>query len=212
MVISQGHKNEYKPYIKIAEGVFDYRWGKESFVDSNGNETDLCSYALHRFKGGIPTKWELDKVILKSGRIPSMKDLKTFGEISKMTEEEMIPWMKGYLLKAIRKYDKSKNVEEFTINGVHMWLDSDLRRKVEENLSYCQQMGITETTLRYEGMAFPMSVEMGWQLYYAVLGYARETWDVTQIHESAVLNIDSVQGLLDYEDYYPTAYPKKLSF
>ena len=100
----------------------------------------------------------------ESERVPRVFELKEIGEAIGMTEAEMLPWMKEYLLKAIRKYDKSKNVEDFTINEIHMWLDGDLRKKVEENLSYCQHMGIKETVLRYEGMEFPISVEMGWQV------------------------------------------------
>lgn len=212
MVISQSKKADFKPYVKIANDVFDFRWGKEDFVLNDGETSSICTYELHRFFGNMPTKHQLDIAFAKATRIPKIAELKEIGEAIGMTEAEMLPWMKEYLLKAIRKYDKSKNVEDFTINGIHMWLDGDLRKKVEENLSYCQHMGIEETVLRYEGMEFPMSVEMGWNLYYAVLGYARATWDVTQIHEASVPKIDTIQGMLDYEESYPSAYPQKLAF
>ena len=212
MIISQGYSADFTIIVNIAKDIFDFRWGKEDVVLNDGETSDLCTYELHRFFGGLPTRYQLDSLFSKSERVPRIAELKEIGEAIGMTEAEMLPWMKEYLLKAIRKYDKSKNVEDFTINGIHMWLDGDLRKKVEENLSYCQRMGIEETVLRYEGMEFPMSVEIGWNLYYAVLGYARATWDVTQIHEVSVPKIETIQGMLDYEESYPSAYPQKLAF
>ena len=212
MITIQCKKAEFKPYEEISNNVFDFRWGKEDVLLQDGKSSNLCTCEIHRFYGDLPTRYQLDSLFSKSERVPRVFELKEIGEAIGMTEAEMLPWMKEYLLKAIRKYDKSKNVEDFTINEIHMWLDGDLRKKVEENLSYCQHMGIKETVLRYEGMEFPISVEMGWQLYYAVLGYARATWDVTQIHEASVPKIETIQCMLDYEASYPSAYPQKLAF
>lgn len=116
-----------------------------------------------------------------------------------------------WLLKAkIEAYDKSRYVEDFTIGGVHLWLDHDLRGKVKENLETCQQLGETEAVLRFEGMAFPVTVEQGWQMYYAVLAYARDSWNVTESHLAAVDTMTTVEEMKAYD--YTTLYPAKPAF
>lgn len=116
-----------------------------------------------------------------------------------------------WLLKAkITAYDKSRHVEDFTLGGVHLWLNHDMRGKVKENLETSQQLGETETVLRFNGMAFPMTVEQGWQMYYAVLAYARECWNTTESHLSAIDALQTVDELLAYD--YKSGYPQKLAF
>ena len=226
-VIDRCLKLDFKALERNEEGdILAIRWGKKNEVDrvysvnietnepfftGEIKETDWCTYESGAYSGEF-SRQALDKVFATFQRQPKMRELQVFGEALGMTEQEIVSWMKPYLLNAIAKHDKSKDVEDFTINGVHLWLDGDLRNKVRENLEYCQTMGIENTTLRYEGMEFPMTIEMGWQLYYAVLGYARDTWNVTEVHNAAVPKIETVQEMIDYEDSYPSAYPSKLVF
>jgi ATP-dependent protease ClpP protease subunit len=56
----------------------------------------------------------------------------------------------------------------------------------------------------------PMTVAMGWQLYYAVLDYARATWDVTEVHLAEADKLETVDEILSYD--YTSGYPEKLSF
>lgn len=116
-----------------------------------------------------------------------------------------------WLLKAkIEAYDKSRHVEDFTLGGVHLWLDSTLRGKVKENLETCQQLGEENTTLRFGGMAFPVTVTMGWQMYYAVLAYARDSWNVTESHLAAIEKLTTKEEFEAYD--YTAGYPPKLAF
>ena len=118
---------------------------------------------------------------------------------------------KRWLLKAkIEAYDKSRHVEDFTLGGVHLWLNHDMRGKVKENLETCQQLGEEYTTLRFEGMSFPVTVQMGWQMYYAVLAYARDSWNVTEYH---LAKADEMYTGEEFDAYDFTAnYPPKLAF
>lgn len=118
---------------------------------------------------------------------------------------------KRWLLKAkIEAYDKSSHVNDFTISGIHLWLDSTMRGKVKENLETCQQLGEEYTTLRFEGMAFPVTVQMGWQMYYAVLAYARDSWNVTEAH---LARADKLETAEEFDAYnYTAGYPAKLGF
>lgn len=118
---------------------------------------------------------------------------------------------KRWLLKAkIHAYDKSRHVEDFTINGVHLWLDSTLRAKVKENLDTCIQLGEENTTLRFNGMAFPVTVTMGYQMYYAVLAYARDSWNVTEGHDATADKLTTGEEMDAYD--YTVGYPAKPAF
>ena len=58
-------------------------------------------------------------------------------------------------------------------------------------------------------MSFPVSVEQGWQMYYLVLKYARDCWNVTQEHLAEVEKLQSIEGVKKYN--YKSGYPEKLT-
>lgn len=224
--VSRCLKSDFSAFEKVEENIFIIRWGKKDEVErvyeideetgepvftGEVKETDWCTYESGTYTGEL-SKDVLSRYFNKSQRYPNMSDLQTFSELMSLEERETVAWMRDFLMKAVLKHDKSKEVESFTIGNVSLWLDYEMRGKVRENLESCQQEGLTETTLRINGMEFPMTVELGWQMYYALLKYARETWNVTEIHKAAVTQLSTIQDLIDYESYYPTAYPEKLNF
>lgn len=123
-------------------------------------------------------------------------------------QPESLESQRQLLLERISAYDKSEHVDSFTISGVKLWLDPYLRDKVRENLDYCTRMGIEQTTLRFGELSFPMSVEDGWKMYYAVIGYARDCWNVTQAHKQEAMAMDDVESLKYYN--YMGGYPQKI--
>lgn len=133
-------------------------------------------------------------------------------DILRMIKENKnsVECQKWILKEKIKAYDKSKHVEDFTISGIHLWLDSTMRSKVKENLETCQEFGEEITTLRFEGKAFPITVTMGWQMYYSVLAYARECWNVTESHLATIDKLETVEELMNYN--YTVNYPMKLVF
>jgi hypothetical protein len=55
-----------------------------------------------------------------------------------------------------------------------------------------------------------LTTEQGWQMYYAVLGYARECWNVTEMHREAIMRLRTEKEIKEYN--YTTGYPEKLVF
>ena len=155
MVISQCKKKDFKVISEINQdkGIFDLRWGFEGVTEQvrqlneltgeyeltgEIRETDLCTYELHRiFEENINTN-TLDKIFNKAQRCPKVSELQQMCEAFGIKEDRSIEWMRKHLTNAVTKYDKSKEVEDFTINGIHLWLNSEMRDKVRENLEYCQ--------------------------------------------------------------------------
>lgn len=210
MVISQGKKADFKPFVKIAKDVFDFRWGKE---DING--TSLCNYELHRFFGSIPTPNMLTRYFNMGQRVPSMAEMKIIGEALGMSENEMVPWMKEQLKRAINKYDKKRGadgVENFTINGINVWLEKDERVGLLLRFQAEKAEGKTETTLWRNGIAFPLVIDNGIQMLYALEVYASATYDLKEQLLAEADKLDSVAGMIAFDETRKKNYPAQLAF
>lgn len=218
-VISRCKKSDFLAFEKKGARRFVLRWGKQDEVeqvrDESGEptgemlETEWCTYEGGTFRGFLTTHL-LDKALADTTRYPSLDEMKEMYDGLNVDETAQFGLLKEKLKEEVRRYDKSSEVEDFTIGGVHLWLDSTMRSKVRENLETCQQRGETNTTLRFEGMAFPITVTMGWQMYYAVLDYARASWNATEDHLARIDALENVEEVLAYD--YRTGYPDKLAF
>lgn len=223
-VIDRGLKSDFKAIEKIGDRLYILRWGKQDEVEREFvmnketgkpeftgeiKDTDWCTYETGEYDG-VLTPYKLDEGIVGKTRFVLTAEYKAMCDEIGLEEERQVSILKKKLKEEIHRYDKSKEVEDFSIGGVHLWLDNDLRNKVRENLETAQVKGETDVVLRYNRMEFPMTVEMGWQLYYAVLDYARATWDVTEMHMAAVDKLTTVEEILAYD--YKTGYPEKLVF
>lgn len=227
MVISQGKKEEFKPFVKVAKDVFDFRWGKEDVVERVGKinektgeweltgevrETSLCTYELHRFFGTMPTPYMLTRTFNMGQRVPGMAEMKQIGEALEMTEEQMIPWMKEQLKRAINKYDKSKNVENFTIGGIDVWLDKETRTGLLLRFQAEKNEGKTETTLWQNGIAFPLLIDNGIQMLYAIEVYASATYDLKEQLLAEADKLDSTASMIEFDGTRKSGYPAQLAF
>ena len=146
------------------------------------------------------TEWLCDVVEIKDDAFLAMIK----------SNPESLECQKRILEERIKAYDDSEHVNDFTVGGLHLWLDSEMRSKVRENLEVCQQMGITETVLRIGSFALPTTLEQGWAMYYAVLAYARASWNVTQEHYEAKDAMTDVEECKAFD--WTSGYPDKLVF
>ena len=118
---------------------------------------------------------------------------------------------KRWLLKAkIEAYDSSKYVNEFSINGINVWLDKDTRAGLLLRFQAEKAVGKTDTVLWHEGMQFPLVVDTAIQMLYAIEVYASQTYDKTAEHLAAVDKLASVDALIAYD--YKAGYPAQLTF
>lgn len=223
-VIDRCLKSDFKAFEQVNDKRFILRWGKQDEVEriyemneltgeleftGETRETDWCTYESGEYEGNL-NPYFLDKALEGRTRFASVAEYKEMYDGMCINEERQVEMLREKLLAEIRRYDKSGAVEDFTIQGIHLWLNSEMRNKVRENLETAQQKGEGDVILRYAGLAFPMSVVMGWQLYYAVLDYARTTWDATEIHLAKVEKLTTLTEILAYD--YTQGYPGKLSF
>lgn len=151
---------------------------------------------------------------LQYSRMQAWRDFAS--ELAKIVDEEgyeaatALTVAKEKKLAEIAAYDSSSSVNGFFINGIEVWLDKDTRAGLKLRFEAEIATGKTETTLWYEGMQFPLPLELAMQMLYAIEVYASACYDNTQSHYAAVKGMYSVEEINAYD--YTVGYPEKLSF
>ena len=102
------------------------------------------------------------------------------------TEEELLEKAKAAKLAEIDKYNSSANVNAFTVNGVPMWLDFDLRSRLKNSIDAAEAEGRTELTKNYGGMTFTYTIALWRQMFTVVENYAGDCQNVSEAHKAAV--------------------------
>lgn len=202
--------------VDVTEKVYQTDEEGNQVLDMAGNavvlsekETDYCS-ACHVTIDINTPMYQLEGMFKKGAELgynnPTVKERGEWMNQFPFSVETM----RERLMNELVEYDSSDAVNQFSINGIKLWLDSNMRDKVRENLASCDAECITETTLRIDGMAFPVTVETGWAMYNAVLSYARKCWNNTETHREAIKNLTTKEEIMGYD--YKTGYPEKLNF
>lgn len=112
-------------------------------------------------------------------------------------------------LMEINIYDQSDNVNLFYLAGQPMWLDAQTRQTLRTSIESYQAVG-SETVTKWFGeheYTFPTSA---WLIMLNALEiYAAEALNVTESHKAAVIAMNSVEDIDDYD--FTTGYPEKLN-
>jgi hypothetical protein len=105
----------------------------------------------------------------------------------------------------ISAYDKSDAVNQFSYNGVPMWLDKETRNGLIARLNAEKAVCKTTSTLWLGTQSFTITPDAGLQMLAALEVYASECYDKTAEHKAAVAALDDVSAILNYdiEDGYP---------
>lgn len=124
--------------------------------------------------------------------------------------EETIEDVRANVLRRLEDYDTSEDVNGFYVNGMHMWLDKATRVGLILRFNAEIGSGKTDTSLWYNGMEFPLTLDNAIQMLYAIEMYASACYDNTQKHIS---NINTLETKEEIENYnFRTGYPEKLNF
>lgn len=126
------------------------------------------------------------------------------------TEEELLEEAKRHLNDEILDYDSSQEVNEFTIQGIPVWLDKATRAGLMLRFQAEIAMEKTETVLWYNGMQFPLQLNDAMAMLYALEVYASACYDNTQMHLAMIDDLTTIEEVQEYN--YRTGYPEKLAF
>ena len=130
--------------------------------------------------------------------------------IPELTEEQKLEKEKDLKKLQIKDYDTSERVNEFTIQGMSVWLDKETRAGLMLRLDSEIAVAKQETTLWYNGHEFILPTEQAKQMLYAIEIYASACYDNTQRHLAAIDKLESIDEVINYD--FTTGYPEKLEF
>ena len=109
----------------------------------------------------------------------------------------------------INEYDKSENVNSFTINGITDWISRNTRVALLHAIDVVEQNNGTEYTVWLGGVPLTLPTQTIKQFLTTLELYAIEAFNVTNRHIYEVNNLTTVE---DVEQYNITAgYPEKIN-
>lgn len=153
-------------------------------------------------------------VIIKDGRQyinPSHEMLIADGWEEVMEAEvSAIDRAKARLKSRIERYDSSENVNGFSLQDTHAWLDKATRAGLMLRLQAEQAMGKESTTLWYGNHQFDLQMANAFQMLYALEVYASQCYDNTQRHLAAIQSLQTIEEVESYD--YKAGYPAQLEF
>ena len=107
-------------------------------------------------------------------------------------------------------YDKSKNVNEFFVNGKSAWIDRETRNSIMHSTKCLMELGIAETTLWLNDEPYTLSCELVVGLLIQLEKYALDCYNVTARHLSNISKLTTEEEFNSYD--FKTGYPEKLEF
>ena len=127
-----------------------------------------------------------------------------------LTPEQILFNAKKDKKAGVEHYDSSREVNEFYIQGMPVWLDKATRAGLMLRLNSESALSKENTTLWYEGYSFTLPLNSAMQMLYALEVYASECYDNTQLHLASIDKLETLEEIAEYD--YKVGYPKKLHF
>lgn len=128
------------------------------------------------------------------------------------TAEEKLEQARRKKIVAVCCQDRS--TEAFTVNGIALWLDKNVRTSLVANTLPAEKAaGKTETTLWYAGQPpIAIRVPIAWleEKLAELELYAKATYDTTQSHLAAIHSFSTPEEIESYDP--TTGYPEMLAF
>lgn len=146
--------------------------------------------------------------------VPSTEQLAEWGFVEVIdpepTQEQQLARAKREKTKALERYDKSRAVNSFTINGQQMWLTVDERQQIATQISANEAVGRETMTRWFHGTEFTFPIATWKQMLTALEVYAGDALNVTEAHKAAVEALETIEAVEEYD--FTTGYPAKLHF
>lgn len=108
----------------------------------------------------------------------------------------------------IEIYDQSDAVNQFYLGGVPMWLDAPTRQQLRISIDAYKATGAENVTKWFEGQQFTFPTNAWIQMLNALEVYAAEALNVTEAHKAAIMNMDNIEDIQQYD--ITEGYPEKL--
>ena len=147
-----------------------------------------------------------EEMVIEDGWVEYIKTV----NIPTETIEDRLNTFRQEMISKILEYDSSDEVNMFYINDIPVWLDKATRTGLVLRFDAEKAKGKTETALWYNGIQFPLNIDVAIQILFAIELYASECYDNTQQHIANVQALETIEEVDNYD--YRTGYPEKLRF
>lgn len=161
----------------------------------------------------VPTLDDLS-VALGDSFIPQAEIKQTLADFEhesgvSFSDSAKTDFAKEQVKKAIKAYDSSSEVNEFSYMGFPMWLDKETRVGLAGRFNAEEAMGKTDTKLWAGTTGFSLSIADGRNMLNAIEYYASQCFDCTAAHKASVEKLGTIEDVVAYD--YKSGYPEKLS-
>lgn len=173
---------------------------KKYVKEINGKKVYKTRQQIVISKNGMSTYNPTEEMILADGWV----------EYIAPVYEETIEDVRRNKKEDLERYDQSEDVNVFEVNGMSMWLDKATRAGLMLRFNAEMGSGKAETSLWYNGIEFPLTLENAIQMLYAIEVYASQCYDNTQKHFAAINALETKEDIEAYD--FRTGYPEKLRF
>ena len=120
-------------------------------------------------------------------------------------KEDIDKEVEAHMLFLLHEYNKSKEVDNFKLQGNDMWLDKSTRDGLFLRFMAEKNKGLTITKVS----SYNMLIEDAFMMLYKLEIYASECWDNTYSHEKAIIALPNAAEKAGYD--FTLGYPEKLS-
>lgn len=124
--------------------------------------------------------------------------------------EEDIEELRDNLIKDVKLYDTSENVNVFYLNNKAMWLSKDVRVGLKLRFESELKNDCPTTTLWYDNQLYVLDINLAIQMLYNIELYASKCYDITQYHIKTISELQTIEEIKNYD--ITQSYPEKLYF
>lgn len=182
----------------------------DTYVYANERAIEVTEYPMAM--GGDGDEMEAEPITTTKYEY----DVRHFPLVNK-TEEGVLEALKKQISDEIDAFDNGtynqygdKAVNDFTINGVHMWLDKETRNGLRFRFESQQALDQETTTLWYRTMPISLDIPTAITMLHNLEVYASGCFDRTASHKNTLMSLESINDVFNYD--YTADYPEHLAF
>lgn len=124
-------------------------------------------------------------------------------------QQEVLNYVKQQAVSNIEKYDTSKSVNSFKVNGVETWLDKATRVGLMNSVVTLKALNKDTMTLWLNDLPYVVNVDVLQQMLIALEDYAIQCYNQTCLHISQVSQMQDPHLIESYD--YTKGYPEQLN-
>ena len=114
------------------------------------------------------------------------------------------------VISKINEYDKSSQVNGFTINGIYTWFDKATRVGLRNSTNVLKKLGNETTSLWVNNKEIAIKCDQLTDMLDKLEIYALNCFDITSKHKRNVYQLSTIEEIENYD--YTSGYPEKLTF